>query len=163
MSTWSKPNVGSVKVNVKGVFKRSQMRSAVACVIRDSDGQWVRGCKSMIGLAVSITAAMWSIFYGLKLAWEHQDKSVLVESDCEEAVNLVLNPNPDFEMYELICMINNIMSESWVLCELIYILSSANIAVAALANNAISDDGGIDELTVLPSIIRPILAAEKMA
>ncbi|XP_074326900.1 uncharacterized protein LOC141664843 [Apium graveolens] len=134
MSTWNKPNVGSVKVNVKGVFIRPQMRYAVCCVIRDSDGQWVRGCKSMIGLAVPITTALWSIFYGLKLVWEHQDKFVLVESDCEEAVNLVLNPNPGFEMYDLICMIKNIMSESWELCELIYIPSSANIAVAALAN-----------------------------
>lgn len=137
------------------------MKAAVGCVIRDSNGRWVRGCKSMIGLAVPITAQLWSIFYGLKLAWENEEKNVVVECDCEEAVNQVHNPDPGYDMFNLVCMIKQLMSEAWDHCELVLISASANTAVAAIANNAINDNGGIEELGVPPSYITSILAAEK--
>ncbi|XP_074346241.1 uncharacterized protein LOC141685015 [Apium graveolens] len=161
MSTWSKPNVGSAKVNVKGGFHRAHMRSAIGCVMMDCDGDWIRGCKSMIGLVVPVTAALWSIFYALEMAWENDEKSVVMECDCEEAVALISNIDSTFDMFKLVCMIRNLMSEEWELYELVHIVSSANIAVTALSNRAISDDGGLVELSFPPSYMLPLLVATK--
>lgn len=118
----------------------------------------------MIGLVVPITAALWSILYSLNPAWENEEKSVvMVESDYEEAVNLVVNPNLSFDMVKLLCMIKNMISESWDLCELVHIPSPANIVAASLANNVISDYGGLEELSMPPAIIMSILVTERMA
>ncbi|XP_074324184.1 uncharacterized protein LOC141661105 [Apium graveolens] len=137
------------------------MRSAIGCVMRDCDGDWIRGCKSMIGLVVPCTATLWSIFYGLKMAWENDEKSVIVECDCEEAVALISNVDPTFDMFELVYMIRNLMSEEWELCDLVHIASSVNIAVTGLANSVISDDGGLVDLNLTPSYMLPLLVADK--
>ncbi|XP_074373723.1 uncharacterized protein LOC141714081 [Apium graveolens] len=116
----------------------------------------------MIGLVVSITAALWSIFYGLNMAWENEEKSMIVECDSQETVALIFNANPTFDMFELVCMIRNPVSEEWELCDLVHIASSTNIAKNALANSAISDDGGLVELSAPPSYMFPLLVADKM-
>lgn len=66
-------------------------------------------------------------------------------------------------MFELVCMIKNLVSESWELCDLVRIPSSTNIAPYALANNVISGDGGFKELSMPPAFISPILDAKKLA
>lgn len=123
MSTWSKPVVGSVKVNVKGMFDRSHLRVSIACIMRGSDGKWLGGCESMIGLAVPVTAELWSIWYGLKLAWENGRKTVTVECESEVAVHQVLHPDENDDLYQLVCMIRMIMSEAWKMCDLVHIPS----------------------------------------
>lgn len=42
------------------------------------------------------------------------------------------------------------------------ISSFTNIVYVALANNVISDQGGIDELSMLPTFIRPHLGSKKV-
>ncbi|XP_074347329.1 uncharacterized protein LOC141686178 [Apium graveolens] len=142
MSTWSKPAVGTVKVNVKGSFLRSHMRASVACIMRDSNGNWMKGCKSMIGLAVPMTAEQWSIWYGLKM---------------------VNNPDEDYDMFDLVLMIRKIMYEKWDFCDVVHIPSTSNAPVAALANEAINDHGGLEDVIVPPSSIQGLLLADKMA
>ena len=163
MSTWSKPSVGTVKVNVKGVFQRSHLRASIACVMRDSDGRWLGGCESMIGLSIQSTAELWSIWYGLKLAWEAGKTSVTLECESEEAVNHVLHPDENYEMFQLVLMIRQIMSEAWDVCDIVHIPSSSNLPATALANRALNGDGGLEYRDVPPSFIRSLLNAEKRA
>ena len=163
MSTiWSKPQNGCVKINVKGVFVRSEMKAAIACIMRDEHGNWIKGCQSMIGLAVPVTAELWSIWYGLRLAWEKGEKSVILECECEDAVNQVLYPDENNEMFDLIVLIRHIMSESWDHCDIVHIPGSANLTVAALANRAIHAPGGLEDLLEPPSCIRKLLNEDKV-
>ena len=88
MTGWSKPSPHVIKVNYRGVFDRTMMRSAVGCVMRNSRGKWIKGVAGMIGPVVPEGAELWSIFYGLKLAWEKGDvKSVVVECENLDVVN----------------------------------------------------------------------------
>ena len=163
MSTWTKPQNGYVKINVKGVFVRSEMRAAIACIMRDDKGNWIKGCQSMIGLAVPITAELWSIWYGLRLAWEKGQKSVILECECAEAVDQVLHPDENNEMYDLIVLIRQIMAEAWDQCDIVHIPDSANLPAAALANRAIQGPGGLEDLLEPPTCVRRLLHADKMA
>ena len=72
----------------------------------------MKGAGGMIGLCVPLGAELWSIFYGLKLAWEKEVKHVVIESDCAEAVNQVNNPDPDFGLVDLVLLIKNIEGEA---------------------------------------------------
>lgn len=163
MSIWSKPCEGTVKVNVKGFFLRSQMRSSVGCIMRDSNGNWIKGCKSMIGLVVPVTAELWAIWYGLKMAWESGNEAVVLECENEEAVDQVLNPDEYHDMFDLVLMIRKIMSEAWEICDIVHISSSANLPATALANEAINDHGGLEDVVEPPSSIQGLLLADKMA
>ena len=163
MSTWSKPQVGTVKVNVKGLFQRSHLRASIACVIRDSDGNWLKGCESMIGLATPSTAELWSIWYGLKLAWEAGKTSITLECESEEAVAQVLNPDANYDLFQLVCMIRQIMSEQWDLCDIVHIPTSANLTATSLATRALNGDGGLEYLDVAPRFLRSLLNADKRA
>lgn len=88
------------------------MRASVECVMRNWRGEWMKGARGMIGLCVPLGAELWSIFYGLKLAWEKEVKHVVIESDCAEAVNQVNNPDPDFGLVDLVLLIKNIEGEA---------------------------------------------------
>ncbi|XP_074346373.1 uncharacterized protein LOC141685152 [Apium graveolens] len=144
-----------------GVFHKAHMRSAIGCIMRDCDGDWTRGYKSMIGLDVPVTTALWSIFYALKMAWENDEKSVVVKCDCEEAVALISNVDPTFDMFKLVCMIRNLMLEELELYDLVHIASSVNIAATALANSVIFDVGVLVEISFPPSYMLSLLVVDK--
>lgn len=160
MAVWRKPCSGFVKVNCKGVFDRCEIKCAVACVMRNSRGAWVGGSAGMMGLNLPLGAELWSIYYGLKLAWETSNTSVIVEVDSEEAVIAVNDPNPEFWLANLVGMIKMLLSEAWDACVITHIPTSANGAATALASTALGWDGGLNGLSSPPSSITSVLAAD---
>lgn len=137
------------------------MRASVGCVMRNRRGEWIKGAGGMIGLCVPLGAELWSIFYGLKLAWEKEVKHVVIESDCEEAVNQVNSPDPDFGLIDLIMLIKNIEGEAWESCVIQHCSSGANAAAVALANHELNGDGGIEELDDAPGFMHAVLEADR--
>ena len=118
MSNWSKPSLNQYKVNDKGFFNRASFTAVVGCIIRNDGGEWEKGCGAVIGLADPVTAQLWAIFYGLKLAWECHMTSLILETDCEAALGHVLHPDPAYPMADLVTMINNLRAEAWDALEL---------------------------------------------
>lgn len=164
MAGWSKPSSANVlKVNCKGVFDGVQRQAAVGCIMRNNRGQWVRGNGGMIGQWVPLAVELWSIFYGLKMAWEKGDvRNVFIESDCEEAVNEVNNPDPHFWLANLVVMINNLQNEDWDSCVVVHVTTSCNEAATALANSQLNGPGGLVEFDEAPAFLQPILDADRM-
>ena len=117
----------------------------------------------MIGLAVPVTAELWSIWYGLKLAWESGRKSVTVECESEVAIHQVPHPDENDDLFQLVCMIRMIMSNAWDMCEVVHVPNSSNLPANALATRALGGAGGLEELEVPPSFIRGLLNADKRA
>lgn len=156
MVCWSKPSHNAVKVNCKGVFDRAQMKAAVGCVMRNSQGQWVRGAAGMIGLALPLAAEIWSIYYGLKLAWERGDVSnVIIKCDDEEAVNHVNNLDPDFWLLDLVLLIKNLENEAWDSCVIQHVPKTCNAPATVLAESEIDGNGDA------PGFMSSVLAADE--
>ena len=86
-----------------------------------------------------------------------------LECESEEAVAQVLNPDANYEMFQLVDMIRQIMSEAWDVCDIVHIPSSSNLPAITLANRALNGDGGLEYVDVPPSFIRSLLNADKRA
>lgn len=161
MARWSKPSPHVAKVNCKGVFDRARMRASVGCVMRNSRGEWIRGAAGMIGLVVPLGAELWSMFYGLKLAWEKGDtKHVVVECESQEALNAVSDPDPEFWLADLVDLIKKLESEAWESCRIEHVSVAGNKAATTLANSQLDGEGGIMELADAPAFMASVLAAD---
>ena len=161
MANWSRPALNVAKVNCKGLFDRSRMRASVGCVMRNHRGKWMKGAAGMIGLAVPLGAELWSIYYGLKLAWEYGVKRVVIESDSLEAVNHVNNPDSSFWFAEMVDMIKMIEGEAWESCDIQHCSADGNRAAHTLATSELDGEDGINELASAPGFMQPILAADR--
>ena len=162
MAGWSKPSPHVVKVNCRGVFDRGMMRGSVGCVMRNFRGEWLGGVGGMIGLAVPVAAELWSIFYGLKLAWEKgYIKHVVIESECLEAVNQVNNPDPAFWFAEMVELITGLLNEAWDSCVVVHVPSSSNVAATTLAELN-GCDGGVQEFGDVPGFMESLISEEKV-
>lgn len=141
MSGWRKPSPHVAEVNCKGVFDRPSKKAIVGCVMRNNRGEWIRGASGTIGLVVPVAAKLWSIFYGLKLAWEKGDvKHVVIECETQEAVNEVNILDPDFWLADLVLLIKNLENES---CVIQHVSKDGNAAASVVANSELDGDGGI--------------------
>ena len=160
MAEWSKPAVNCYKVNVKGIFNRPRFTAAVGCIIRNDEGEWEKGCGGLIGLVDPVTAQLWSIFYGLKLAWESHRTSLVLETDCPSALGHVLHPDPRYPLADLVSMINGLRAEAWNSLELECIPESANAAASALSSHCLSGRGGVDDFVSPPASVMAIVSEE---
>ncbi|KAL1804936.1 hypothetical protein ACET3Z_028004 [Daucus carota] len=111
-------------------------------------------------LALEMSAQLWSIFYGLKLAWESHKTSVVLETNCAAALEHVLHPDPAYPLADLVTMINNLRAEAWDSLELECIPESANAAASALSSHCLFGCGGVDDILSPPPSVRAIISQE---
>ena len=104
-----------------------------------------------------MTAQLWSIFYGLKLAWESHRTSLVLETDCPSAIGHVLHPDPRYPMADLVSMIKSLRVEAWDSLELECISESANAATSALSSHCLSGRGGLDDIVSPPAFVMAII------
>ena len=120
----------------------------------------MKGNAGMMGLLVPIAAELWSIFNGLKMAWEKGNvKSVFIELDCLEAVNQVNNLDPQFFLANLVDMIKARESEDWDSSAIVHVPSSSNEAATALARVYVDGEGRLVDLPRAPAFSHPIIDA----
>lgn len=105
-----------------------------------------------LGMVVPITAQLWSIFHGLKLAWESGQTTLLVETACAEALEHILHPDPFFPMADLVTLINNLHTEPWEDLQFNLVSESANNVALTLTILGV--------LPTAPATIRDIIAEE---
>ncbi|KAF7845080.1 ribonuclease H [Senna tora] len=93
-SKWKKPEDGWVKVNTDGAVCRESSLGGCGGIIRDTNGDWIKGFSLKLGLANPLSAEFWSIAEGLKLAWQLGFNKVILENDSLDAINCFKNgPN----------------------------------------------------------------------
>ncbi|XP_074367270.1 uncharacterized protein LOC141707799 [Apium graveolens] len=115
----------------------------------------------MIGFVVQVGAELWSIFYGLKLAWEKVHmKHVVVECDSQEAVNVVTNPDPDFWLADLVALIKNLENEAWDSCRIEHVSKDENEAATVLVNSQLDGEGGVMKLANALGFMPSVLVAD---
>ncbi|KAK1368546.1 hypothetical protein POM88_034638 [Heracleum sosnowskyi] len=77
-----------------------------------------------------------------------------------QAVQQVLQNDPNDPMAYLLQLINNLMGEAWDYLHVTHIPETANAAALALANHCQAGEGGIDQFNHAPSAVRGIVEEE---
>lgn len=117
----------------------------------------------MMDFMMPLAEELQSIFYGLKMSWEKGDVMfVFIESDCEEAVNQVNDPYPEFWLADLVMLITNLQNEAWESSVVVHVVNSTNEAATTLAWSRIGADGGLNQFDKAPTFLHPILTAVRM-
>ena len=65
---WFAPAPGCWKLNTDGAVKLSTKEASAGGVIRNSNGEWFLGYVRRLGESCVLTAELWAIYDGLKLA-----------------------------------------------------------------------------------------------
>lgn len=95
-STWTRPPLGWVKLNVDGAFAQ---RGNTGCrgLVRNLEGMFEKGFFGKVSPSNALWAELWSILFGLKLARSLSTPRVIVEADSKvvvEALLYELSTNP---------------------------------------------------------------------
>ncbi|KAK8975249.1 hypothetical protein V6N11_046719 [Hibiscus sabdariffa] len=112
-STWSKPHVGWVKLNVDASVSTIDRTTGVGGVFRDSQGKWLFGFTRFVGRCETLLAELWAIHDGLLHAWELGYRCVEVESDCLDAVRIAMARSKTLDGSALVCSIHRLLSNDW--------------------------------------------------
>lgn len=65
---WNKPLEGWYKLNTDGVSFENPGKDGGGGIIRDNQGNWVKGYSRAIGFTTSITTELWALRDGMNLA-----------------------------------------------------------------------------------------------
>ncbi|KAL4333466.1 hypothetical protein GQ457_07G012960 [Hibiscus cannabinus] len=112
-STWSKPRVGWVKLNVEASVSTIDRSAGVGGVFRDNQGKWLFGFTRFVGRCETLLAELWAIHDGLLHAWELGYRCVEVESDCLDAVKIAMARSKTLDRSALVCSIHRLLSNDW--------------------------------------------------
>ncbi|KAK4274538.1 hypothetical protein QN277_017742 [Acacia crassicarpa] len=88
---WVKPPLGWYKFNVDGATMMQSFNSGCGGVLRDCLGNWIVGFSKAIGICHSSVAEEWTILEGLQIARDLGIKKIIVESDAQEVIKLILD------------------------------------------------------------------------
>ncbi|KAL4335710.1 hypothetical protein GQ457_07G012060 [Hibiscus cannabinus] len=112
---WKRPAPGWIKVNVDAAVNVLDQRAVVGGVYRDSDGEWIYGFSRNIGRCSVVLAELWAILEALRRAWEKGYRFVVLESDCADAVQMILGNSEVFVGHSLVAVIQSFIRRDWQL------------------------------------------------
>ncbi|KAL4368559.1 hypothetical protein GQ457_05G007400 [Hibiscus cannabinus] len=112
---WKRPASGWIKVNVDAAVNVLDQRAVVGGVYRDSDGEWRYGFSRNIGRCSVVLAELWAILEAIRRAWEKGYRFVVLESDCADAVRMILGNSEVFVGHSLVAAIQSFIRRDWQL------------------------------------------------
>ncbi|KAK7378105.1 hypothetical protein VNO80_03541 [Phaseolus coccineus] len=105
-----------IKLNVDGCCNGNPGNTGYGGLFRDVEGKWLGGFYGSLGLATNVKADLFSICQGLITAWDLGYRTVLVETDSLEAINLIKEANIEDCAYGgLLADIRSLMQRNWSL------------------------------------------------
>lgn len=153
---WRAPTWPWCKLNTDGACKRTRASSAGG-VIRDHNGVWIFGFGMNIGHCFVTMVELWGLYQGLKLAWEHGIKCLVVEIDSLCITQLVNKPVDIINEYtSLIQSIKEIIHCNWNVI-INHVHREANYIAKYVANYALSFPLGVHHLSSPPLSVTPLL------
>lgn len=110
-------------------------------------------------MASNISAELWAILMGLKLAWANGYRKVILESDSAVGLALIKEIEPTSPYYNLVRQIKEWMSKKWD-CQLKHVWREGNRSADFLAKAGIRDQNAEGILQEPPGALREILGAD---
>ena len=90
---WEPFESGWIKLSTDGASNSTLSRAGGGGLLRNSDGNWIRGFSRSMGTCSSLMAELWALKDGLYLAKELGFSSIYIEVDAELIVGLLFNPS----------------------------------------------------------------------
>lgn len=87
---WKHLDYPKIKINTDGTTKGNPKLASAGCVLQDAQGKWIIGAARNLDITTLVTAELWAIYQGLYLAWEREFMNVVLETDSQVALHLVM-------------------------------------------------------------------------
>ncbi|CAA7021138.1 unnamed protein product [Microthlaspi erraticum] len=131
---WTHPTQGWVKLNTDGVSRGNPGEASVGGVIRDNRGLWCRGFVLNIGTCTVRMAELWSVYYGLVIAWESRAQRVEMEIDLEMIVGFLKTWVSEVHPLSfLVRLCHGFITKDWIV-RIFHVYREANRLADGLAN-----------------------------
>lgn len=92
---WEKPQRGWFKLNTDGSALGNPGKAGAGGLIRNDEGEWVKGFTRSIGLASPIMAELWGLRDGLVLAYDLHISNLVINVDCKALIYLIQDHSKD--------------------------------------------------------------------
>ncbi|KAK8575719.1 hypothetical protein V6N12_063385 [Hibiscus sabdariffa] len=158
---WKRPASGWIKVNVDAAVNALDQRAFVGGVYRDSDGAWLHGFSRNIGRCSVVLAELWAILEALRRAWEKGYRFVVLESDCADAVRMILGSSEVFVGHALVAAIQSYIRRDWQL-SISWIPRACNVCADRLVAFGRGQIEAVVDYTVPPTELLDLVMEEAM-
>ncbi|KAK8479689.1 hypothetical protein V6N11_009833 [Hibiscus sabdariffa] len=161
LMAWQRPASGWIKVNVDAAVNAVDQRAFVGGVFRDNDGAWLFGFSRSIGRCSVVLAELWAILEALRRAWAKGYRYVVLESDCADAVRMILGVSEVFMGHALVAAIQSFLCKDWQL-SISQIPRACNVCadrVAALGRGQVEE---VVDYDVPPAALLDLVMEEAM-
>ncbi|KAK7259832.1 hypothetical protein RIF29_25447 [Crotalaria pallida] len=141
LTSWNPPSVGWIRINSDGSCRVNSHEVGCGCVIRGSNGEWIRGYSKYLGVSSSpLIAELWGVLEGLQLAWNLDFKMVELHLDSLEAFNLLSGSHAgSYQGLGLISRISSLINRDWKV-EINHIYRDSNRVADCMAKLSFSVD-----------------------
>ncbi|XP_048422575.1 uncharacterized protein LOC125469371 [Pyrus x bretschneideri] len=131
---WIHPPIGRYKINTDGSCKDPFRHISAGGLIRNSEGDWIKGFAANLGRGTIMEAELWGVFMGLSIAWDEGCRDVILECDSWDAVILIQKPILDSHpLYNLIIDCKEAIGKNWR-CEVTHIYREMNVSADHMAD-----------------------------
>ncbi|GLT78375.1 hypothetical protein SLA2020_499130 [Shorea laevis] len=157
---WHPPPSGFIKLNTDSFALSNPSQSSAGGVFRDEFGNWISGFSQKVGLSTSLSAEMWAIRDGLKIAIDKGFYNLILETDCKVVVLLLNSTISQFHsLGTLISDCRNLLALFHEV-EVHHVLQEANAAADCLAKMGAHSNSSFVMLDECPTALRFILYAD---
>ncbi|KAL9462413.1 hypothetical protein AB3S75_000421 [Citrus x aurantiifolia] len=159
MIRWRAPTWPSVSLNTDGARKGFGQTGAGG-LLRDFTGNWIMGFIVNLGTCSVLSAELWGLLHGLRMAWENGFRRVQVGVDNKSVVHLLTMASiPENENATLIKAIRKLLEQDWIV-QLEHVYREANCAADFLATYSLNSPIGLHVLLSPPPGIVGILCKD---
>lgn len=91
--TWLLPEQGRYKVNVDGAYSELSQCAGSGGLVRVCQGNFVGGFMHRLTQGDHFDAELWACYFGLKIAWDMGLRSITLETDLSDMMNIITGRN----------------------------------------------------------------------
>ncbi|KAH9685693.1 putative ribonuclease H protein [Citrus sinensis] len=156
LTRWKAPIWLCVSLNTDGARKGSGY-AGVGGLIRDSNGNWLMGFTVNLGMCSVLSAELWGLLHGLRVACDHGFRRLQVGVENKSIVHLLERAHPSAnENAILVKAIRELLAHDWIV-HMEHVYREANSAVDFLTSYSLTTPIGLHVLLSPPSAIFGLL------
>lgn len=160
INRWITPNHGWVKVNIDGAFAQASNTNACGGLIRDSDGNFIRGFICRLDNGDALSTKLCAYIHALKLAWVLGYFKIELEYDSKEAIDSMQKGcDPTHLEYEVIEEARLLVHRGWE-TRMRHVLRRIKGAVDRLAKCGLEALLGFHQVLQIPEDLAHIVAKD---
>ena len=156
---WQAPPPGVVKLNVDGACWGEHGLATIGGICRNTGGMWVFGFQKYVGRTRATSAEIWAIWQGLEILWSQDYRHVIMETDCQHALEWIQESTAQHPDFNVIIKIREIQRRAWSCC-LQHVVREANGCADWLAKRASQGSTDLVVLDYPPLGLQAFLASD---